>query len=301
MLFERYSRGMNLNELGLRFLPQVVALLRETERLKTDVTAEAVRPGGQLHIGTASLLRRLLVTPSIVRFLNRYPEVGLKIHEGTSRTVRDRPYLQQHINYHWAKERIQFDLYRSGMPYSVLLPANLMQNVSWTWPSIVEKGRWELPYSTLKKLTWVDLDDVAEAAANVLSYPGYEYGTYELCGSKSFLSRDEIAVLMSSALGRKIRAVKIDINEYLALARTQPFFERMSPEEISQIRAVWDACRERNGSVDDPWTSGRELSAVHTETCQRQWTGRSGWSDHRLSFDGSLDQLVHYQSHLWLA
>lgn len=70
---------------------------------------------------------------------------------------------------------------------------------------------------------------------------------------------------MSSALGRKIRAVKTDINEYLALARTQPFFERMSPEELSQIRAVWDACRERNDSVDDPWTFGRELSAVRTE------------------------------------
>lgn len=148
------------------------------------------------------------------------------------------PYLQ-HINYHWAKERVQFDLYRSGMPYTVLLPANFMQNVSWTWPSIVEKGRWELPYSTSKKLTWVDLDDVAEAAARVLSSSGYEYGTYELCGSESFLSRDEIAALMTSALGRTVRAVKTDIDEYLALARTQPFFERMRPEELNQIRTMF--------------------------------------------------------------
>lgn len=88
-LFERHSRGMNLNELGLRFLPRVEALLREAECLKTDVAAEAVRPRGQLRIGTASLLRRFLVTPSIVRFLSRYPDVGFKIHEGTSRTVRD--------------------------------------------------------------------------------------------------------------------------------------------------------------------------------------------------------------------
>lgn len=148
------------------------------------------------------------------------------------------PYLQ-HINYHWAKELIQFDLYRSGLPYTILLPTNFMQNVSWTWPRIAKEGRWELPYSTSKKLTWVDVDDVAEAAANVLTEPGHEYGTYELCGRDSFLSRDEIAQLMSDALGRPVRAVKVEVEAYLTAARTQPFFQRMTEEELAQIRAMF--------------------------------------------------------------
>lgn len=148
------------------------------------------------------------------------------------------PYLQ-HINYHWAKELVQFALYRSGLAYTVLLPTNFMQNVSWTWPLIAQKGRWELPYSTSKKLTWVDVDDVAEAAANVLTEPGHEYGTYELCGTDSFLSRDEIAALMSNALGRKIVAVKSDADAYLAAARKQPFFARVSDDELNQIRAMF--------------------------------------------------------------
>jgi uncharacterized protein YbjT (DUF2867 family) len=148
------------------------------------------------------------------------------------------PYLQ-HINYHWAKELIQFDLYRSGLAYTVLLPTNFMQNISWTWPMIAQKGRWELPYSTTKKLTWVDVDDVAEAAANVLTQPGHEYGTYELCGTDAFLSRAEIAALMSKALGRDVVAVKSDPDAYLAAARKQPFFARVSNDELNQIRAMF--------------------------------------------------------------
>jgi uncharacterized protein YbjT (DUF2867 family) len=148
------------------------------------------------------------------------------------------PYLQ-HINYHWAKQLIQFDLYRSGLAYTVLLPANFMQNVSWTWPAIAREGRWELPYSTSKKLTWVDVDDVAEAAANVLTQPGHDYGTYELCGSQSYLSRDDIAKLMSAALGRDVTAVKTDVDVYLNAARSQPFFARMAADELDQIRAMF--------------------------------------------------------------
>jgi NAD(P)H dehydrogenase (quinone) len=148
------------------------------------------------------------------------------------------PYLQN-INYHYAKEKLQWDLYRSGMPYSVLLPTNFMQNISWSWPTIARDGRWELPYDVDKKLTWVDLDDVAEAAANVLTEPGHELGTYELCGSHAFLSRREIAALMTSELGRTVQAVKTDADGYLERYRRNPFFARTTQQELDQIREMF--------------------------------------------------------------
>lgn len=148
------------------------------------------------------------------------------------------PYLQN-INYHFAKELVQWDLYRSGLAYTVLLPTNFMQNVNWTWPAIAEHGEWPLPYDPEKKLTWVDLDDVAEAAANVLTEEGHDYGTYELCGSDSFLSRSEIARLMSAALGRPVRATKIPVDDYFARYRSMPFFARMTPRELDQIKAMF--------------------------------------------------------------
>jgi NAD(P)H dehydrogenase (quinone) len=73
------------------------------------------------------------------------------------------PYLQN-INYHWAKEQIQWDLYRSGMAYTVLLPTNFMQNISWSWPAIARDGRWELPYGIDQHITWVDLDRTSTAS-----------------------------------------------------------------------------------------------------------------------------------------
>lgn len=148
------------------------------------------------------------------------------------------PYLQN-INYHFAKEQIQWDLYRSGMPYTVLLPTNFMQNLNWTWPTIAREGRWELPYDVDKRITWVDLDDVAEAAAVVLTEAGHAYGTYELSGTDSFLSRAEIARLMSAELGRPIAAVKVDIDAYLQRVRSMPFFARRTDDELAQIRAMF--------------------------------------------------------------
>lgn len=149
------------------------------------------------------------------------------------------PYLQ-HLAFHWAKECMQVDLFRSGMPYTVLMGTNYMQNLSWTWPTIVERGEWILPYSPDQRLTWLDLEDAAEAAANVLTEPGHEYASYELCGTDSFLSRAEIAAMMSGAIGKPVRAVKIGIDEYLAQARQMPFFQRFRDEEIEQIRAMFD-------------------------------------------------------------
>jgi uncharacterized protein YbjT (DUF2867 family) len=125
------------------------------------------------------------------------------------------------------------------MPYSVLMGTNYMQNVSWTWPTIVERGEWILPYSTEKRLTWLDLEDAAEAAANVLTERGHEYASYELCGTDSFLSRAEIAAMMSRAIGKPVRAVKIGVDEYLEQARRMPFFQRFRDEEIEQIRAMF--------------------------------------------------------------
>lgn len=148
------------------------------------------------------------------------------------------PYLD-HLPFHHAKQRLHADLFRSGLPYTVLMETNYMQNVGWTWPIIVERGEWMLPYSPDRRLTWLDLDDAAEAAANVLTQPGHEYATYELCGTDAFLSRSEIAAMMTRALGRPVRATRVDPDEYFATARKMPFFQRFGDDEIAQIRAMF--------------------------------------------------------------
>lgn len=230
----------NVQVRGLVTNPQSA---RKIEALGAEAVLGDLRDQSSLDLAMSGVEKIYHIAPTLT--VNEH-EMGrtilaAAIRSGVKRFVLHgviAPYLQ-HINYHWAKELIQFDLYRSGLDYTILLPTNFMQNISWTWPRIVKEGRWELPYSTTKQLTWVDIDDLAEAAANVLTEPGHEYGTYELAGTDAFLSRSEIAILMSEALGKEVIAVKSGADEYLERARKQPFFARMSDDELSQIRAMF--------------------------------------------------------------
>ena len=167
------------------------------------------------------------------------------------------PFLED-VNFHWAKLKAALFLFQSGMPYTVLIPTNYMQNVTWSWPLIAERGRWELPYRTDVKLSWVDVDDIAEAAANVLTGSGDEYATYELAGTDSVLTRAEIAVLMSEALGKKVEAVRVDVDEYLARAASMPFFARATPQELDQIRGMFA----HYDAVGCPAGNGKTLSML---------------------------------------
>lgn len=88
-------------------------------------------------------------------------------------------------------------------------------------------------------MTWVDLDEVAEAASVVLCDRSHAYATYELVGQDAFLRRAEIATLMSRVLGRDVRAVKTPVGAYLETYRRMPLFARMNEEELAQIRAMF--------------------------------------------------------------
>ncbi len=55
-------------------------------------------------------------------------------------------------------------LFASGLEITVLQPAAYMQNILAAWPAVSE-GVFRAPYPAGTRLSLVDLDDVAEAAA----------------------------------------------------------------------------------------------------------------------------------------
>jgi hypothetical protein len=57
----------------------------------------------------------------------------------------------------------------------------------------------------------VDLHDVAQAAALVLTESGHEDATYELVGTEA-MSQNEVAVILSQGLGRPVRAESVTID-----------------------------------------------------------------------------------------
>jgi uncharacterized protein YbjT (DUF2867 family) len=107
--------------------------------------------------------------------------------------------------HHWLKMRVEEQLLESGLNYTILQPAAYMQNVLAQWEHVLEQGIYAVPYSVETRLGLVDLEDVAEAAAIVLTEPGHEGATYELAGAEA-LAQGEVAAILSQQLGRRVRA-----------------------------------------------------------------------------------------------
>jgi uncharacterized protein YbjT (DUF2867 family) len=148
--------------------------------------------------------------------------------------------------HHWNKLRVEEALLESGLPFILLQPTAYMQNVLAGWQAIVEDGVYRVPYSVETRLSLVDLEDVAQAAAIVLTEPGHAGATYELVGTEA-LSQSEVAEALSRTLGWPVRAE-------VELAGTWERRARAAGLDGFQIDALLKMFRyyERHGLVGSP-------------------------------------------------
>lgn len=145
------------------------------------------------------------------------------------------PHLRE-MPHHWDKLQSQLIVERSGLRFSVLQPTNYMRNVTWAWNRLVAEGAYTLPYSADVPVTWVDADDVAEAAAHVMTESGHHGGVYELCGTEAGITRHEVCALLSSRLGRTIKAREASWGQWQHLPRYQGW----SAEQMRRLKAMFD-------------------------------------------------------------
>jgi uncharacterized protein YbjT (DUF2867 family) len=121
--------------------------------------------------------------------------------------------------HHWLKMKVEAALFESGVPFTVLQPTAYMQNVLAGWQEIVEFGVYRVPYAVDTRLGMVDLEDIGEAAARVLTTPGHDGAIYELAGSE-VLRQDEIAALLGRQLGRPVRAEQTPFEKWVRTAKS---------------------------------------------------------------------------------
>jgi NAD(P)H dehydrogenase (quinone) len=117
------------------------------------------------------------------------------------------------LNHHWQKLRVEEMIFESGLPFTILQLAPYMQNLLAGWKRILEDGVLRVPYSVHSKFSFIDLEDVAEAAKIVLSVPGHINATYELAGTEP-TSHLEVAEILSRVLNRDVRAEKEEIRDW---------------------------------------------------------------------------------------
>ena len=124
----------------------------------------------------------------------------------------------QAMPHHWNKLRVEELIFESGLDYTILQPAAYMQNVLASWQAIVEEGTYRVPYAIDTKLGMVDLHDVAEVAATVLTRASDVGATYELCSQEVLTPRTIVAIL-STALERSVHAEKIALDAWQSDAK----------------------------------------------------------------------------------
>jgi uncharacterized protein YbjT (DUF2867 family) len=105
--------------------------------------------------------------------------------------------------HHAAKDRVEEALDRSGLAWRVLQPCAYAQNLD---PRAAAGGTFASPWGLERAQSLVDLRDVAEAAAVLLTEDGLDGGTFEAAGPEP-LTAGRIAELLSAWLGREVRAV----------------------------------------------------------------------------------------------
>ncbi|HEX4407434.1 MAG TPA: NmrA family NAD(P)-binding protein [Xanthobacteraceae bacterium] len=106
--------------------------------------------------------------------------------------------------HHWQKMRTEEMLFTRRFALTVLQPTAYMQNLLGAWRAIIEDGVLRVPYPAAARISLIDLDDVAEAAAIVLTEPGHGGAIYELAGTPP-LSQHEVAAAIGTAFGKTIR------------------------------------------------------------------------------------------------
>jgi uncharacterized protein YbjT (DUF2867 family) len=188
--------------------------------------------------------------------------------------------------HHWNKLRVEEILFSSALDITILQPTAYMQNSLTEWDRMVSDGIYRVPYPIETRLSLVDLDDVAEAAALVLTNGGHSGATYELVGTPP-LSQIDIAETFGQALKKTIRAETEAIESWEQRARSAGMDDYQRETLIKMFRAY-----ARDGLKGNPnllgWLLGRPATslaafAARMAAAQREGANQSGGSAARSS------------------
>ena len=125
----------------------------------------------------------------------------------------------EEMPHHWKKMQVEEYLFASGLAFTILQPGVYLQNILASWKEILETGDYTVPYSVDSRLSMVDLEDVALAAAIVLTevhsegkQPVHAGATYELAGTP--ITHCEVAASLTKHLGRPVAAMSITTDDW---------------------------------------------------------------------------------------
>jgi NAD(P)H dehydrogenase (quinone) len=142
----------------------------------------------------------------------------------------------QAMPHHWNKLRVEEMLFSSGLDITILQPTAYMQNSLSEWDRMKRDGLYRVPYPIETRVSLVDLDDVAEAAASVLTEDGHSGATYELVGTPA-MSQIEIAATFGRVLKKTVCAETETVETWEQRARNAGMDDYQRDTLIRMFRA----------------------------------------------------------------
>jgi uncharacterized protein YbjT (DUF2867 family) len=172
--------------------------------------------------------------------------------------------------HHWLKLRVEEYLIESGIPYTILQPGVYMQNILSSLPEIQEKGVYLVPYPVKTNLSLIDLKDLAEVAAKVLTSQDHVGAIYELVGTEPHNQQD-IALALEGVLGRGVQSQQMP----LAFWERQAKASGLGSYQMNTLVKMFQHY-ERFGLTGNPgvltWLLNRQPTAL--ESCLRREVGK---------------------------
>lgn len=173
------------------------------------------------------------------------------------------------MEHHWNKLRVEEMLVESNLNYTILQPAAYMQNILANRSQIRGEGIYRMPYPPETRLNLVDLEDVAEAAAMVLtgrvgtptnSPADHSFATYQLAGPAT-MSQHQVAALLGEVFGREVTAQGLALEEWAGEARAGGLDEYRIKTLVSMFKFYGQYGFAGNGNVHQ-WILGRPLTTL---------------------------------------
>jgi len=142
----------------------------------------------------------LEIGQNLIHLARKYGVTRFVYHSVLHPQAEDMPH-------HWQKLRMEEQLFKSGLDFTILQPCAYMQNTLANWQTIVENGVYTIPYAPSARISMVELADVAAIAEVVLTQRNHSHTIYELAGPEP-LSQVEVAEILAAELGRPVQAIQ---------------------------------------------------------------------------------------------
>lgn len=131
--------------------------------------------------------------------------------------------LLSDMPHHKRKLMVEKILVDSGIPYVIIQPAVFVQMLNPSIQSVKNGGAFIQKFYTSShtKMSYVDMNDYAEAAAEIIASGTYTYGTYEFCSDGSY-SLSDMENMLSEMVGRKVTSSFISDEDFLKTVHMSP-------------------------------------------------------------------------------